>query len=73
MNHRNRTNGLTRRAVSKSAAAAAAYSLLPKFGISETFAAEPTHTMVVAAPATPQNLDHEFDVSLGTIAQPYQT
>jgi peptide/nickel transport system substrate-binding protein len=67
MNHRNRTNGLTRRAVIKSAAAAAAYSLLPKFGTSESFAAEPTHTMVVAAPATPQSLDHEFDVSLGTI------
>ncbi len=59
--------GLTRRAIIKSAAAAAAYSLLPKFGTSETFAAEPNHTMVVAAPATPQSLDHEFDVSLGTI------
>jgi peptide/nickel transport system substrate-binding protein len=41
--------------------------LLPKFGTPETFAAEQTHTMVVAAPATPQSLDHEFDVSLGTI------
>jgi peptide/nickel transport system substrate-binding protein len=30
-------------------------------------AAEETHTMVIAAPATPQSLDHEFDVSLGTI------
>jgi peptide/nickel transport system substrate-binding protein len=67
MNHRNRTNGLTRRAVIKRAAAAAAYSLLPKFGPAETFAAEATHTLVVAAPATPQSLDHEFDVSLGTI------
>jgi peptide/nickel transport system substrate-binding protein len=67
MNHRNRTNGLSRRAVIKSAAAAAAYSLLPKFGTAESFAAEATHTLVVAAPATPQSLDHEFDVSLGTI------
>jgi peptide/nickel transport system substrate-binding protein len=58
---------LTRRAIIKSAAAAAAYSLLPKLGTPETFAAEQTHTMVVAAPATPQSLDHEFDVSLGTI------
>jgi peptide/nickel transport system substrate-binding protein len=67
MNHRNRTNGLSRRAVIKSAAAGAAYSLLPKFGTAESFAAEATHTLVVAAPATPQSLDHEFDVSLGTI------
>jgi peptide/nickel transport system substrate-binding protein len=65
MNHRNRTQGVTRRAVIKSAAAA--YSFRPKFGTSETFAAEPTHTMVIAAPATPQSLDYEFDVSLGTI------
>jgi peptide/nickel transport system substrate-binding protein len=58
---------LSRRAVIKSAAAAAAYTLLPKFATSEAFAAEQTHTMVIAAPATPQSLDHEFDVSLGTI------
>jgi peptide/nickel transport system substrate-binding protein len=30
-------------------------------------AAEQSHTLVIAAPATPQSLDHEFDVSLGTI------
>src|SRR5260370_41751021 len=59
--------GLTRRAIIKSAAAAAAYSLLPKFMPSEILAAEQTHTLVIAAPATPQSLDHEFDVSLGTI------
>ncbi|HZC36117.1 MAG TPA: ABC transporter substrate-binding protein [Chthoniobacterales bacterium] len=58
---------LSRRAVIKSAAAAAAYTLLPKFGPTEAVAAEQTHTLVIAAPATPQSLDHEFDVSLGTI------
>ena len=69
MNHRRHRTAasLSRRAVIKSAAAAAAYSLLPKFATSEAFAAEQTHTLVVAAPATPQSLDHEFDVSLGTI------
>ena len=65
MNHRNRTQDVTGRTVIKSAAAA--YSFPPKFGTSETFAAEPTHTMVIAAPAAPQSLDYEFDVSLGTI------
>jgi peptide/nickel transport system substrate-binding protein len=33
----------------------------------EAFAQDRQTTMVIAAPATPQSLDHEFDVSLGTI------
>jgi peptide/nickel transport system substrate-binding protein len=33
----------------------------------EVFAQDRQTTMVIAAPATPQSLDHEFDVSLGTI------
>src|SRR6201993_1247544 len=69
MNHESNTNSshLTRRALIKGAAAAAVFILLPKFGTSDAVAAEPSHTLVIAAPATPQSLDHEFDVSLGTI------
>src|SRR5690606_12906980 len=33
----------------------------------QAFAQDRATTMVIAAPATPQSLDHEFDVSLGTI------
>jgi len=48
MNHRSlktgNTHAVTRSAVIKSAAAAAAYSLLPKFMPSETHAAEQSHT-----------------------------
>ena len=33
----------------------------------EVLAQDRQTTMVIAAPATPQSLDHEFDVSLGTI------
>jgi peptide/nickel transport system substrate-binding protein len=39
----------------------------PEIRPAESFAAELTHTLVIAAPTTPQSLDHEFDVSLGTI------
>ena len=56
-----------RRTVLKSGAAlagAAAVSGAMKGGIAE--AASPAGTMVVAAPATPQSLDSEYDVSLGT-------
>jgi peptide/nickel transport system substrate-binding protein len=65
MNHRSNQTaaGLSRRALIKGAAAVGAYTLLPKIGGSEAFAAEATHTLVIAAPATPQSLDHEFDVS----------
>jgi peptide/nickel transport system substrate-binding protein len=50
-----------RRDVLAGAAAAAAASMLPR-----TAAAAASTTMVVAAPATPQSLDSNFDVSLGT-------
>ena len=58
---------VTRRTVLKGAATLAAGSLLPAPRFSIADAAEQAHTMVIAAPATPQSLDHEFDVSLGTI------
>jgi peptide/nickel transport system substrate-binding protein len=69
MNHESNSisSHFSRRALIKGAAAAAAYTLLPKFGASDAVAAEQSHTLVIAAPATPQSLDHEFDVSLGTI------
>src|SRR5260221_12307947 len=69
MNHESDSTSshFSRRALIKGAAAAAAYTLLPKFGTSDAVAAEQSHTLVIAAPATPQILDHEFDVSLGTI------
>src|SRR5260221_9128242 len=69
MNHESDSTSshFSRRALIKGAAAAAAYTLLPKFGTSDAVAAEQSHTLVISAPATPQTLDHEFDVSLGTI------
>src|ERR1700746_3727407 len=69
MNHESNATSshFSRRAPIKGAAAAAAYTLLPKFAASDAVAAEQSHTLVIAAPATPQSLDHEFDVSLGTI------
>jgi peptide/nickel transport system substrate-binding protein len=56
-----------RRTVLKGSAAlagAAAVSGAMKTSIAE--AASPAGTMVIAAPATPQSLDSEYDVSLGT-------
>ena len=58
---------VTRRTVIEAAAAVAAGAALPASLSLTAEAAEETHTMVIAAPATPQSLDHEFDVSLGTI------
>lgn len=58
---------VTRRTVIEAAAAVAAGGALPAALSLTAEAAEETHTMVIAAPATPQSLDHEFDVSLGTI------
>jgi peptide/nickel transport system substrate-binding protein len=66
MTERDRLN-VTRRTVLEGAAAVAAGGVLPASFPSIAAAAEETHTMVIAAPATPQSLDHEFDVSLGTI------
>src|SRR5258708_35574143 len=69
MNHESDSTSshFSRRALIKGAAAAAAYTLLPKFGTSDAVAAEQSHTLGIAAPATPQSLDHQFDVSLCTI------
>jgi peptide/nickel transport system substrate-binding protein len=59
---------LTRRNILKTATALAAGPMLPGSLFSTAFAAEEAQsTMVIAAPATPQSLDHEYDVSLGTI------
>lgn len=58
---------VTRRTVIEGAAALAAGGVLSTSRSSIAEAAEEAHTMVIAAPATPQSLDHEFDVSLGTI------
>jgi peptide/nickel transport system substrate-binding protein len=58
---------VTRRTVIEAAVAVAAGGALPASLSLTAEAAEETHTMVIAAPATPQSLDHEFDVSLGTI------
>ena len=66
MTERDRLN-VTRRTVLEGAAAVAAGGVLPASLPSIAAAAEETNTMVIAAPATPQSLDHEFDVSLGTI------
>jgi peptide/nickel transport system substrate-binding protein len=66
MQKRDRLN-LTRRTVLQAAAAVAAGGAWSASRSLSAEAAEESHTMVIAAPATPQSLDHEFDVSLGTI------
>ncbi len=59
---------LDRRRFVKTAAAAGSVAVLPStFGAGSSFAADATRTLVVASPATPQGLDIEFDVSLGSI------
>lgn len=68
-----RTPGLgtrphTRRQFLKGAAAAGGAAMLPSaLGASGALAAEQSKTLVIAAPSTPQGLDIEFDVSLGSI------
>ena len=47
--------------------AAGATTLLPAGSPRHAVAQSRGTTMVIAAPATPQSLDHEYDVSLGTI------
>jgi peptide/nickel transport system substrate-binding protein len=54
-----------RRDMLKRGAAAIGGAALPSSLASQT-AAAPSGTLVVAAPATPQSLDSNFDVSLGT-------
>lgn len=59
---------VTRRALIKGAAGAAAASALPGgliAGAGQAFAQDRAKTLVVACPSTPQGLDMEFDVSLG--------
>jgi peptide/nickel transport system substrate-binding protein len=60
--------GPTRRQFLKTAAAAGGAAMLPgSLGVGEAFAQSAGDTLVIAAPATPQGLDIEFDVSLGSI------
>jgi peptide/nickel transport system substrate-binding protein len=60
--------GPTRRKFLQTAAAAGGVAMLPTpFRMGEAFAQDASNTLVIAAPATPQGLDIEFDVSLGSI------
>ncbi|MBN7809208.1 MULTISPECIES: ABC transporter substrate-binding protein [Agrobacterium] len=55
---------LTRRKLMQTTAVAGAVALLTKTG---AFAADQSKTMVIASPATPQGMDFETDISLGSI------
>jgi peptide/nickel transport system substrate-binding protein len=58
----------TRRQFLKTAAAVGGAALASSTGrFGEAFAQDANSTLVIAAPATPQGLDIEFDVSLGSI------
>ena len=58
----------TRRQVMKTTAALGGAAMLSSFGrMGEALAQGASDTLVIAAPATPQGLDIEFDVSLGSI------
>src|SRR5262245_44998578 len=57
---------LSRRHLLKGTAALAGAAAAPWCGLRIAEAASPPGTLVIAAPATPQSLDSEFDVSLGT-------
>lgn len=60
--------GPTRRQFMRTATAVGGASFLPApFRMGEAFAQDASDTLVIAAPATPQGLDIEFDVSLGSI------
>jgi peptide/nickel transport system substrate-binding protein len=60
--------GPTRRRILQSAAGLGAAVALPQAAsVTQAFAEGAGDTLVIAAPATPQSLDNEFDVSLGTI------
>jgi peptide/nickel transport system substrate-binding protein len=58
---------LSRRDVLKTGASVAGAALASGIVPSESRAAEPSKTLVVASPQTPQSLDSEFDISLGSI------
>jgi peptide/nickel transport system substrate-binding protein len=63
-----RTSALTRRHVVKGAAAIGGTTLMPGVASRAALAATAREkTLIIAAPATPQSLDLEFDFSLGTI------
>src|ERR1700733_13345894 len=60
--------GPSRRQFLRGAAAAGGAAVLPaSLGGNEAFAQGAGDTLVIAAPATPQGLDIEFDVSVGSI------
>ena len=62
-----RTFKVSRRTILKGSAAVAGAALAPgALSLGQAQAQDRTNTMVVAAPATPQSLDSEYDVSLGT-------
>src|SRR5690348_8947473 len=57
---------LDRRRLLESASLAAGAAVMPRVLSIPSAMAQAASTMVVAAPATPQSLDCNFDVSLGT-------
>lgn len=59
--------GPTRRQFIQSTAALAGTAAFSSAGIGKAFSQDASNTLVIAAPATPQGLDIEFDVSLGSI------
>jgi peptide/nickel transport system substrate-binding protein len=60
--------GPTRRQFLQTTAAAGSAAMLPSLGgMRQAHAQGAANTLVIAAPATPQGLDIEFDVSLGSI------
>ncbi len=60
--------GPSRRQFLRTAAAVGGASMLPSaLKMGEAFAQDASDTLVIASPATPQGLDIEFDVSLGSI------
>lgn len=59
--------GPTRRQFIQSTAAVAGTAMFSSAGVGKAFSQDASNTLVIAAPATPQGLDIEFDVSLGSI------
>ncbi len=58
---------LTRRSLLETAAAAGTAALAGPLGAGAARAQAASRTLVIAAPATPQGLDMEYDISLGSI------
>ncbi|MEO8627850.1 MAG: ABC transporter substrate-binding protein, partial [Betaproteobacteria bacterium] len=62
------SKNIKRRTFLKSAAAVGGVAAMPGMLVSQAArAADKAHTLVMASPSTPQGLDIEFDVSLGSI------